>query len=147
MKLVKRCNSYLPERNDFFNQIMGKDFFMEPQHFFGQSNQPRVNIKQTDNEYNIELAAPGFEKEDFKLELENNILSISIENTNENNESNDSYTHFEFQNQAFKRSFTLPKGKTKEEEISASYKNGILSINIPKTEEAKPKPKRVLSIA
>lgn len=147
MRLAKRCNSYLPERNDFFNQVLGKDFFMEPQHFFGQNHQARVNIKQDDTQYEIEVAAPGYNKEDFKLELENHVLTIEAENTNAKTDSGDQYTHQEFQNSAFKRAFTLPKGKANESDITVAYNNGILNIVIPKTEEAKPKPKRILNIA
>ncbi|MCU4176938.1 Hsp20/alpha crystallin family protein [Carboxylicivirga sp. N1Y90] len=147
MRLAKRCNSYLPERNDFFNQVLGKDFFMEPQHFFGQNMQIKVNIKENESEYAIEVAAPGYEKEEFKLELDNHVLSIEVSRETNNDNTNENYTHFEFDNGSFKRAFSLPKGKANEAEIAAKYNNGILNIVIPKTEEAKPKPKRLLNIA
>ena len=147
MKLVRKFNSELPETNDWFNHFLGRDFFVEPDHFFGSNqSQPKVNIKETEEGYQIDVAAPGYQKNDFKVEIDNNVLSISVEKSDEANEEQTRYSHFEYKYGAFKRSFTLPKGKIKESNITAQYNNGILNIGIPKTEEAKPKPKRVLDI-
>ncbi len=146
MKLVRKFNSQLPETNDWFNHFLGRDFFVEPEHFFGYNSQPKVNIIENENHYQIDVAAPGYNKNDFKVELDNSVLTISVEKTNEVKDENTRYSHHEYNYGSFKRSFTLPKGKIQESNITAQYTNGILNIAIPKTEEAKPKPKRILDI-
>lgn len=147
MKLVRRINSQTPETNQWFNHFFGHDFYLEPEQFFGKNqHQPKVNIKETEDSYQIDVAAPGHEKKDFNVELDNNVLSISVEKESTKKDENTRYSHCEFNYNSFKRSFTLPKGKVKESNIVAKYNNGILNIEIPKTEEAKPKPKRILDI-
>ncbi len=147
MKLVRRLNSQLPETNEWFNHFLGRDFFMEPEQYFGKNNrQPQVNIKETDDNYHIDVAAPGYEKADFNIEIDNNLLTISVEKEMEQKDANTMYSHNEYHYGSFKRAFTLPKGKINESNIVAKYNNGILNIEIPKTEEAKPKPKRILDI-
>jgi HSP20 family protein len=86
------------------------------------------------------------EKEDFQIDLDNNILTISSEKKIENEETNDKYTRREYSYQSFKRSFTLPKNVVDSDKIAATYKNGELVIAIPKKEEAKPKPARLIEV-
>ena len=107
---------------------------------------PAVNIKENDDEFTVEVAAPGMEKEDFKIHLENDVLTISSEKTTENNEKNDRYTRKEYSYQSFERSFNLPKNTVDSEKISAQYKNGELVIAIPKRIEAKPKPAKLIEV-
>jgi HSP20 family protein len=106
---------------------------------------PPVNIKETDNAYTVELMAAGLKKEDFNIELDNELLTISSEVKTENNTEEGKFTKREFSYSSFKRSFTLPE-TVKGEDITASYENGILRIALPKKEEALPKPKRVIEI-
>jgi HSP20 family protein len=107
---------------------------------------PSVNIKENADEYGVEVAAPGFEKGDFKLELKNDLLTISSEKKVENEiKDGEQFTKREFSYQSFSRSFTLPL-TADGERINANYENGILRIHIPKKEEAKPKPARVIDI-
>lgn len=147
MKLVRRFNNQLPETNEWFNHFLGRDFFMEPEQYFNNNqNQPKVNIKETEDNFHIDVAAPGYDKADFNVEIDNNTLTISVEKENEKKDENIKYSHSEYNFGSFKRSFTLPKGKVKDSNISAKYNNGILNIEIPKTEESKPKPKRILDI-
>nr|WP_319401621.1 Hsp20/alpha crystallin family protein [uncultured Carboxylicivirga sp.] len=147
MKLIRNYNGQLPETNDLFNHFLGRDFFIEPEQYFGAKNaQPKVNIKETEGNFQIDIAAPGYSKEDFKVEIDNNILTIAVNKDEEVNDENQKITHSEYQLGSFKRSFTLPKGKVQDSKIEAQYINGILAISIPKTEEAKPKPKRILEI-
>ncbi len=107
---------------------------------------PAVNVKENTDTYEVEVAAPGFEKSDFNIELNNDILTISSDKQT-NNEANDDekITRQEFSYQSFTRSFTLPE-LVEDEKISAKYENGILSISIPKKEEAKPKPVKQIEI-
>ena len=107
---------------------------------------PAVNIKEDDNSFTVEVAVPGMEKKDFHIDLEDNILTISSEKTVEDKEEKDNYTRKEYSYQSFKRSFTLPKNVVDSDKIAAQYKNGELIIAIPKREEAKPKPVRLIEV-
>ena len=110
------------------------------------STLPSVNIRETKDGFNVEVAAPGFEKEDFNIELNHDILTISSEKRSENEvKDNEEYTRREYFYSAFRRSFIVPDSADGEK-INAEYKNGVLSISIPKKEEAKPKPKRMIEI-
>jgi len=109
-------------------------------------NTPAVNIKETDNEFILQLAAPGLVKEDFSIELDNEMLIISSDKNKETKEEKDIYTRKEFGYSKFKRSFTLPD-TVKSVGILASYDNGILSVTLPKKEEAKVQPKRSIEIS
>lgn len=131
MKLV-RFNSQFPNAFDKFlkddlNLFAGRDF---------SNNIPAVNIKENENNYSIELAAPGLNKEDFKLHVENDVLTVSAERKTENEHKEENYTRKEFGYASFKRSFRLPK-TAQGEAIEASYKDGIVYITVPKKEAAK----------
>ncbi len=107
---------------------------------------PSVNILESDDNFKVEVAAPGFDKKDFNIELNNDVLTISSEKQVENETNdNEQFTKKEFSYQSFTRSFTLPE-LVEGDKIEASYKNGILSIVIPKKEEAKPKPVRQIKV-
>ena len=92
------------------------------------------------------MAAPGLTKDDFKINIENELLTVSAEKKSEQNEKTEKYTRKEFSLTSFKRSFTLPDFADVEK-IAASYENGIMALVIPKKEEAKPKPVREIRIA
>lgn len=106
---------------------------------------PSVNIKENDEQFEVEVAAPGFEKNDFNIEINNDVLQISSEKKVENEDKDGKYTRREFSYQSFCRSFTLPN-TVDSEKINAQYKEGILNITIPKKEEAKPKPAKRIEI-
>ena len=95
--------------------------------------------------YTIEVAAPGLEKKDFRIDLDNDVLTISSEREEKHEENRDQYTRREFGYESFSRSFNLPE-LVDVEKINASHKNGILFVNIPKKEEAKVKPARQIAI-
>ena len=98
-----------------------------------------VNIKDTKESYRIEVAAPGFKKEEFSIKVEGNILSLSAESRQETETTEEKFTRKEFNFSSFARSFTLPKtiDVTK---VAANYENGILYVTLPKKEEAKENP-------
>jgi len=105
-----------------------------------------VNIKENPDEFKVEVAAPGFDKGDFKLELNHDVLTISSEKQMENEIKDDEhFSKREFSYQSFTRSFTLPN-IADSERIDANYENGILKVSIPKKEESKPKPSRMIEI-
>jgi HSP20 family protein len=136
MTLVKfnrnKENAVMPGVNDIFESIFNDTFFSDRV----VSRTPAVNISESESHFYIELAAPGLKKEDFKLNLERNVLSVSAEQTpgNENNQKN--YSKKEFNYGAFVRSFTLPESADPNA-IDAAYTDGILRVDIAKREEAK----------
>ena len=109
---------------------------------------PAVNIQETDDHFKVEVAAPGKTKEDFNIELDNDVLTISSEEKKESetSEKNGRYTRKEFSYSTFKRAFGLPDS-VNSEKISASYKDGVLAIELPKREEAKVQAKRMIDIS
>jgi HSP20 family protein len=108
---------------------------------------PAVNVKETEDDYLIEVAAPGMKKDDFKINLDNDRLTISSEKEDEDADNEDDYTRREFCYQSFQRSFNLPERLVDTEKIKAEYKNGVLNVTLPKREEAKPKPAREIKIS
>lgn len=138
-----RKQFYLP---NFADDFFGKDIvssFLDNQSGFSL---PAVNIAETKDNFRIEVAAPGLNKEDFKIDLHNNVLSISSEKQESKEEKNEKVMRREFSYTSFKRSFGLPD-MVEQDKIKASHLNGVLSIEIPKREEAKEKPARQINIS
>ena len=111
-----------------------------------RNSTPLVNIHENDEAYHLEVSAPGFEKGDFTLELNHNVLVIKGEHKHEENKSAKNYSLREFNHASFERKFNLPEGKVNEHEVQANYSNGILTIELPKREEHKPAPSRLIEI-
>jgi HSP20 family protein len=107
---------------------------------------PAVNILEDENGIKIEMAAPGLKKEDFKIDLDRNHLTISAEVTSEQSENNDRYSRKEFNYRSFRRLFNIPVETINGDRIEAAYKDGILAVTLPKREELKPKPARAIEI-
>ena len=101
-----------------------------------------VNIREAEKEYRLELVAPGFEKEDFKISLENNILTVSADKKEETVNENEKFIRREYKHGGFKRSFTVDE-KINADAISAQYVNGVLTLNLPKKEAVKPATKQI----
>lgn len=139
---ILRTSNMLPNIvDDFF----GKDFltnFFEPQTGISV---PAVNIVEGKDDFRIEVAAPGLDKDDFKVEMDNNVLSISSEKERKNEINDENYMRREFSYSSFCRTFTMPDS-VDADKIKASHKNGILEIVIPKRDEAKQKPKKQIRI-
>lgn len=108
-------------------------------------NIPAVNIREDDDAFQIEVAAPGYVKDNFQLDLDNNQLRLSVEHKEEAKTDKENYTLKEFSYKSFSRSFRLPK-TVSAENISAKYENGMLLIDLPKKEEAKVQPLRTIKI-
>lgn len=128
--------------DNFFNrglgEMMGADNFLSA---------PSVNIRDEEDQYTLEMAAPGLSKEDFSIEIDKGYLVVSAEKevSNEENDDNRKYTRREFNYTRFSRSFQLPD-TVNEEAIEAKYNDGILSIHLPKVEEAKKLPAKSIEI-
>nr|WP_299346692.1 Hsp20/alpha crystallin family protein [Allomuricauda sp.] len=140
MSIVKRNNLLFPS---FVNDFFGPDWFGGVDKW--NTNLPAVNIKEEENGFELELAIPGGKKEDFKIEVDNDVLTISSEANKASTETNENYTRKEFSYTAFKRAFTLPE-TVDGAKIDAKYESGILKLTLPKKEEALPRPKRMISI-
>jgi len=124
-------NFFDPEFNDFFDK---------------RASDPSANIIEKPEGFELEIAAPGLKKEDFNINLENSILTISSELEDEKNEEGKNYTRKEFYYGSFSRSFTLPKS-IDTEKIKADYWNGILKIGLPKRDEAQLEVKKEIKIS
>ena len=122
-------------RHPFYNGLLN-DF--ENDVFKHQNNDdvPAVNIQENEKQFLLELAVPGMKKDDFKIDLENQVLTISSEIKEKTEETENNYTRREFVYNSFSRSFTLPKSIVAEK-IKADYKDGILKISLPKNKETK----------
>jgi HSP20 family protein len=147
MSLIKRSENF-PAMPSFLNEFFNRDWMDWNTHNFSETNTtlPSVNIKEGEDSYEVDMAAPGFEKDDFRIELSHDILTISSEKKVENEtKKGQEFTRREFSYQSFNRSFTLPN-TVDSEKISAKYKNGILTVTIPKKEEAKIKGARTIEI-
>lgn len=107
---------------------------------------PKVNIRETKDDYFVDMAVPGMKKEDFNIDLDNDVLSISTEQKVEDEKTEDNFTRREFGYSSFKRTFTLPDS-IEDSKIKAKYEDGVLSIQLPKREEAKQKPSRTIKIS
>ena len=141
--------THTKKRNPFFPTVWN-DLF-ESNYLTSHSTQqrglsvPAVNIKENENNYIVEMASPGMKKEDFKINLEDDVLSISAEIESKTEEKGEQFTRKEFSFSSFKRDFTLPE-TADTEKITANYFDGILNITIAKKEEAKPKPAKLIEI-
>ena len=112
--------------NNDFSNFLGSDSIV---------SMPKVNVRETEQGFNLELAAPGLEKEDFNIEVDDNTLKISVSKESKEEETTDKFTRKEYNYHSFKRAFSLP-ANIDPGKIAASYKNGILNLEIPKTEES-----------
>lgn len=139
MSLIKRNRVFFPTMEDFF----GPDWFGGTSSVM--NTLPAVNIKENEKNFEVELAIPGKKRDDFNIEVDEHVLTISMEMQSEDEDIRDNYTRKEFSYSSFSRSFTLPE-TIDESNIEASYREGILQIALPKKEEALPKPKRLISI-
>lgn len=132
----------------FFDDFLTRDFFNSPnKEFFGEDH-PAVNIKETAENFELEVAAPGLQKKDFSVELDNDKLIISANKSMKKEESDESnnYTRREFSYTSFKRTFAISEQSVKSDEISAKYNNGVLYLKLPKADRIKAKPSRTIEI-
>lgn len=148
MSLIQKVSIMLAKRNNLIFPSVFDDFF-KPDWFGGvntlASTVPAVNIKEGEKDFSLELAIPGFKKEDFNIEIDNDVLTISSEIKKETEVKEEKYTRREFSVSSFKRAFTLPE-TVDADSINASYVDGILKLTLPKRAEALPKPKRLIAI-
>lgn len=143
-------NVLFPESPILFDDFITRDFFNLPsRNVFKSPTIPSVNIKETESDFELEMAVPGVSKKDIKIELLNEKLTISLkqEFNNEEKTNDGKYAIKEFSYHSFSRSFQLPENSINDEEIKANYTDGILHILIPKKEPTKSKHFKEISVS
>ena len=142
MNLIRKQNPFFPSLVD---ELFNQDRRVKTSSI--SSTTPAVNIIEQDTQFLIELAAPGNKKEDFEIEIEDGILSISSSSNKEYNTSEkERFTRHEFSYNSFRRSFTIPES-VNVSSIEATYNEGVLLIKLLKLEEALPQPKKLITIS
>lgn len=133
--------------NTFVDDFFSKDIFDWTERNFAAlgSNLPSANLREVENRLEVELAAPGMKKKDFKIEIENNILKISCENEMEFEDSKENYVRREFNYHKFYRTFYLPDS-IDEDAVEATYNDGILKVVIAKKEDNKSKATKTIAV-
>lgn len=148
--LVKRRNGdLLPTlKTDFFgNSFLAPNLMdLDNDLWDGGSTIPMANISETKDEYKVEISAPGLKREDFVVEIENGILSVTSEKKEEKKEEGETFKRREFSYNGFCRTFELPENVL-EDKVNAKYDNGMLRISIPKKEVSASKPKKAIKVA
>ncbi|MBL6646844.1 MAG: Hsp20/alpha crystallin family protein [Flavobacteriaceae bacterium] len=140
MNLVRKTNPWFPSLLDeFITRDLGVDLATRSQAV------PAVNISETDTAFSLVLAAPGKTRKDFQIELDEHILTISSDSNTEHESSHENFTRKEFSYESFQRSFRLPD-TVNTQAIKANYKEGILTVELPKLKEAIPEPKKTIEV-
>lgn len=149
--LVKSNGTFFPTIPSLFDDFFNRDWLDSSLANWRVSGAtlPAVNVMETNDDFKIEVAAPGMKRNDFKVELDNNVLTISSEREDklEEKDANGNYTRREFSYQSFQRSFALPENKVLGDKISARYVDGILYVTVPKSEDAKVKPAKQIAVS
>jgi HSP20 family protein len=148
MSLIKfnNGNRLFPWNNDSLKNFLSNDDFFNHDFLEEDSLMPAMNVKEHDQDYEIEFAAPGFSKKDFEVTIDDNTLNVCAQKQKEVEEKDENYTRKEFSYNSFKRSLKLPVSVNTNQDVKATYKNGILKLNLQKIEEAKEKPKKVIEV-
>ena len=128
--------------NPAFNNLLSDLFLPSSSMYREQHKSVPVNIRETENEYVLEVVAPGWNKEDFAISLENKLLTFSVEKKEETENRDEKFVRREYRYSSFKRSFTVDE-KINAEAISAQYVNGVLTLNLPKKEKVKASTKQI----
>ena len=142
LPILKTRNSWPSLVDELFNN----DFFPKFTDWENNDSIPAVNISELKDDYKIEMAAPGLTKNDFKINLDNDVLTISSEKEEKREEKDEQVMRREFNYNRFSRSFTLPE-TIDVDNIKASFKDGVLKLVLPKMEEAKVKPVKEIKIS
>ncbi|WP_142786295.1 Hsp20/alpha crystallin family protein [Changchengzhania lutea] len=131
-----------------FNNLSRFEDFFKDDFFEDDSLMPAMNIKEHDDNFEIELAAPGFNKKDFEVSIEEDVLHVCGEKEIDSEEKDDDYSRKEFSYKSFKRSMMLPPSTDLDQDVKASYKNGILKVKLLKHEDIieKQAPKKVIEV-
>lgn len=150
MTIVKRNSNLLNNFPTLFDDFLNRDIFNWNLTNFSETNTtiPAVNIKETSDNYEVEVAAPGMTKKDFSVQLEGNMLTISsVRTTSKEEKEEPRYISREFSYQSFSRTFNMQKDVVDTERIQAKYEDGVLHLLIPKMEHVKQNQPRLIEIS
>ncbi len=128
----------------YLSDLLSNDLF--PVHQNKSWSVPAVNIREDENEFSLELAVPGMDKKDLKIDINEDVLTISSESKQETDESKNGYRKKEFSYSSFQRSFYIPENVNRDK-IEANYQDGVLKVGLPKMEEDKSRKARQISIS
>jgi len=147
MAIVKFRPSLVNNVDSFFDDFFKSQFpsLSNTNLSDNRGTTPAVNVKETENDYQLEVAASGMDKKDFDVSVDNGTMTISAAKEQKDKHEEDGYTRKEFSYQSFHRSFTLPKGAD-DGKIQAKYNDGILHVTLPKKPEAKPQPAKKIKV-
>jgi len=137
-----RNRRFLPSFDD---DMFGKDFLKDFFDFESNPSVPDINVREDKDKYTIEVAAPGLDKKDFDVDIQNNVLTISSEKEQKDENKDDNYLRREFSYSSFQRSFSLPE-TVKVEDIKAKHDNGVPFVELPKKKEAVEKASKKIDI-
>lgn len=146
MSLIKFNKTRFPWINEGVSDLLGTDNFFSDDFFVKDRHLPAMNIKENKNNYEIELAVPGFSKKDIHVTIEDDILNIAAQNSQEQKDEKEGYTRQEFSYNQFERQLQLPTNVDKKKEIKATYENGILKLNLIKDSKTLDTPKKNIKI-
>ncbi|WP_025743237.1 Hsp20/alpha crystallin family protein [Aquimarina pacifica] len=146
MSLIKFNKHRSPWFNDKVSSWLDTDDFFADDFFMRDSSLPAMNVKENKNDFEIELAVPGFSKKDIEVTIEDDVLHICANTSAEDVKEDDNYTRREFSYHSFDRKLQLPGSINQNEKVKATYNNGILSLNLLKKEDAQEPPKKVIEI-
>ena len=144
MTLIKRSDWPLLMNGNLLSDFFDNDRLFDSDWLKKQSV-PAVNVKETEKNFEIEVAAPGLNKKDFKITVDNGILTISSEKKEEKEQKEKDYTRKEFSYSSFSRSFTLPEN-VNEDDMKANYEDGLLKLAVAKKVIAQPKVKKAIEV-
>ncbi len=147
MTLVKFKNRRLPWYDTMFTDLLGTDRLLTNDLLLDDKWIPAMNIKEKKGNFEIDVAAPGFDKKDFEVTIENGVLCISAEKKEEKEVKEEEFTRKEFNYNSFSRRFTLPENVNEDEKIEAVYKDGILKLVLGKMDVKEIAKKRVIKIS
>lgn len=144
MTLIKRSDWPLLMNGNLLSDFFDNDRFFDSDWFKKQSV-PAVNVKETEKSFEVEVAAPGLNKKDFKITVDNGVLTISSEKKEEKEQKEKDYTRREFSYSSFSRSFTLPEN-VNEDDVKANYEDGLLKLNVAKKVITQQKAKKAIEV-
>ena len=148
MSVIKfnNMNRLFPWNNSGLKSLFNTDDFFTSDFFEEDSLMPAMNVKEHDENFEIEFAAPGFSKKDFEVTIDEDILYVCGEKSKKSEETEEDYVRKEFSYNSFKRSLKLPNTVDLDQNVKATYKSGVLKLNLHKHEEAKVAPKKVIEV-
>lgn len=146
MSLINFNKKRFPWINDNVSNWLDTNEFFSDDFFVKDSNLPAMNVKEHKGDFEIELAVPGYSKEDIEVTMEDDILHVCAKSKKEKVEEDESYTRREFNYREFDRKLQLPTTIDQKKDVKATYENGILKFKLPKKEEAKELPKKIIQI-